>query len=511
MTICPNKNTLDEKSRNIVARPRHPPDSRRPACPPPPRGCSASESEIVVAPAAGQGAMSSVLSAHQGSGLQSSTSTCHAAAGSHAEASCTVHVMRHGHGRYFTILRDVSPPLLIWKDGKLEGDVMATEFSLTRGCRLDTDASTTSGISPAQAERPGVFLAMSRTQSMTHNAAVMRTGERVVALGGVHLNSKAFGLQTGIRLVQWSLNSTWSRDWRSGQHSSAVLVLNGTHPGCIERLEPDRIRIPGVCEFDGRLSLAVLHGRYHLFARMNPARRGSRFVQTTSSADLVHWNRFRPLRFKGIGGREGHEGAGEIYTFGAQPHPWNASWLLAIFPYLPLNESQKQMARALPQELKSPRAVCPHVPTHPFACASEHSNMLHHSTTATDDRHTSLQQDRVYIPRASLPRTATQPCLVDRRAHRLLCYPLHAYIASSVRWHTTYSHTFGLVTGSACAGRLAATATSGQRWASNRVAERSVRRSTPPGTSPSRAHTMAYTGHGPIIFLIAVPVFRLRT
>jgi len=35
----------------------------------------------------------------------------------------------------------------------------------------------------------------------------------------------------------------------------------------------------GACEFDGRLSLAYLNGRYLIYARANVADRNARFVQ----------------------------------------------------------------------------------------------------------------------------------------------------------------------------------------------------------------------------------------
>lgn len=39
---------------------------------------------------------------------------------------------------------------------------------------------------------------------------------------------------------------------------------------------------------------------YHLFVRLNGAESGGRFVQTSSSSDLVRWSAFRPLVFDGL-------------------------------------------------------------------------------------------------------------------------------------------------------------------------------------------------------------------
>jgi hypothetical protein len=68
-------------------------------------------------------------------------------------------------------------------------------------------------------------------------------------------------------------------------------------------------------------------------------------VQHAASPDLVSWSPFRTVRFAGHDGAEGWETAGEIYTFGAQEHPLNSTWLLALFPYLPLDATQKALIK----------------------------------------------------------------------------------------------------------------------------------------------------------------------
>ena len=109
------------------------------------------------------------------------------------------------------------------------------------------------------------------------------------------------------------------------------LVLDGHHPGCVERRntssrDMDHV-IPGVCEFDGRLSLVSFRGDLLLFSRSNPAAHGSRHVQVTRSAnDGDTWSPFEQLRLSG------YDGGGDIYFFGVQVNPAHDQSLLAIFP-----------------------------------------------------------------------------------------------------------------------------------------------------------------------------------
>ena len=109
------------------------------------------------------------------------------------------------------------------------------------------------------------------------------------------------------------------------------LILDGTHPGCVERRNNKSIDtahvIEGVCEFDGRLALVSFEGSLLLFTRSNPAAHGSRHVQVTKSADDgVTWSPFEQVKL------DGYEGLGDIYFFGAQVNPAHDGSLLAVFP-----------------------------------------------------------------------------------------------------------------------------------------------------------------------------------
>lgn len=239
-------------------------------------------------------------------------------------------------GRFVTLLAPTGanePPLLVWKNGTHDGDLIARPLN-AQGCQFDRSL----------ARSPRVLLRWDDAHPMTHNTALLVDGSRVVALGGQHLLSKPRSKvrQLGIHHVEWE-RATFSARWPQQEHGPPKLILNGTHPGCVERLASSPL--PGVCSFDGRLSVARLDGIYHLYARQNPTARGSRYVQHAASHDLIHWTPFQSVHFAGLHGSEGHEGAGEIYTFGAQPHPLNSSWLIALFPYLTLDQTQRERTR----------------------------------------------------------------------------------------------------------------------------------------------------------------------
>jgi hypothetical protein len=109
-------------------------------------------------------------------------------------------------------------------------------------------------------------------------------------------------------------------------------ALNGTHAGCADARSPRfsdmrHLRV-GTCEYDGRLSLVSFRGELLLYARANPAARGQRFVQVSSSADGGRtWSPFRLIE---LGGYRREEG--EVYFFAAQPNPVHAGSLLAVLP-----------------------------------------------------------------------------------------------------------------------------------------------------------------------------------
>ncbi len=113
-------------------------------------------------------------------------------------------------------------------------------------------------------------------------------GGEYLLVGGQH--SHGIKGSKGQHRGMWlALGAKWHAIDKRGGGWRARLILNGSHPGCVERRDPALMPwaalIPGRCEFDGRASLAHFGGRYHLYVRANPAAHGQRFVQVSSSTD----------------------------------------------------------------------------------------------------------------------------------------------------------------------------------------------------------------------------------
>lgn len=108
------------------------------------------------------------------------------------------------------------------------------------------------------------------------------------------------------------------------------LILDGKHPGCVERRETVAAGIGpyrGTCEFDGRLALVSFGNELLLYTRSNPKSRGARHVQLTRSRDDGEsWSAFEQVQI------DGYAGTGDIYFFGVQVNPAHNGSLLAVFP-----------------------------------------------------------------------------------------------------------------------------------------------------------------------------------
>lgn len=126
------------------------------------------------------------------------------------------------------------------------------------------------------------------------------------------------------------------------------LLLNGLHPGCVERRDVHSRRDfstylyeGGVCEFDGRLALVPFRGELLLYARANLAASGRRHVQLTrareahvmrgsaeggSSSAASPWSPFETVSL------EGYDETGDVYFWGAQVNPVHNGSLIAVFP-----------------------------------------------------------------------------------------------------------------------------------------------------------------------------------
>ena len=118
--------------------------------------------------------------------------------------------------------------------------------------------------------------------------------------------------------------------------SQPRLIVNGDHPGCVERRVEPWLQGKGGgdagsrCEYDGRLALVSWpeRGRLLLYARANPALKGQRFVQVSSSDDDgSSWSPFELIRFRGYDYQTGN-----VYFFAAQVNPVRPGTLVAFFP-----------------------------------------------------------------------------------------------------------------------------------------------------------------------------------
>lgn len=232
--------------------------------------------------------------------------------------------------RYFTVSDCAGHVCLFFKSGVGHNDdaYIGGLFS-SDGLRFGGAAAV---VMPAMVPREA-----GRRVSLAHNLAILRHDGKWLKIGGQDNNRQSGKANVGL----WALSADeWA--WHHQRLPSALNVLNGSHPGCIER----RDRLPYLrplgggdgpapngaaraCEFDGRLSLAHFGGRFLLYARANPARHGQRFVQMTSAPSLRStWSPFRPVAIDGYAPKEGN-----VYFFAVSPNPVDGgASLLALLP-----------------------------------------------------------------------------------------------------------------------------------------------------------------------------------
>ena len=189
---------------------------------------------------------------------------------------------------------------------------------------------------------------------MTHNVAILRDAGGYTLFGGLshvydtspgvlvaHGKSHLFGTTGTTHLLDVAGNSTFAN--RAGRYVSEPsqwrgvrTIFDGRHPGCVEGRQGitklakrDDGRL--ACEFDGRLSAVRHRGRTWLYARANPGLSGQRYVQATSSSDLVHWAPFKLLEIDKY-----HLVDGDIYFLAAQVNPLAPDSLVGIAPVVHL-------------------------------------------------------------------------------------------------------------------------------------------------------------------------------
>ena len=110
-------------------------------------------------------------------------------------------------------------------------------------------------------------------------------------------------------------------------------IFDGNHAGCVERRDAITMPwiLPGICEYDGRLSLVWFKGQYLLYARANPAAHGQRYVQLTRSTDTLTWSPFELVQIQDY-----RYSQGDLYFFAAQRNPVQPDSLVAVFPLVHL-------------------------------------------------------------------------------------------------------------------------------------------------------------------------------
>lgn len=188
-----------------------------------------------------------------------------------------------------------------------------------RGCVKAPTVPSTGAPLPASSCQPtdvrehGIWMA--RGPSWRYHAANGSTNE--IGLAGAWFPK---------RFARQMASSAVPVEW-----SSARRVIDGHHPGCIERR--DAVRMPwisaGVCEFDGRLALVQFARSFWLYTRANFGAHGMRWVQVVRSRDGDDWNRapFEPIQIANLTPAHGVD----IYYFAAQANPVHDS-MLAVFP-----------------------------------------------------------------------------------------------------------------------------------------------------------------------------------
>ena len=183
---------------------------------------------------------------------------------------------------------------------------------------------------------------------MTHNAAITRSAEDILVVGGEHNREPPKNGERpndGVWLTRWKPSDKLSRPrW----------LFNGSHPGCVERrtevegkwLHPGADVSSRACGFDGRLSLVFHRGHWLLYARANTKTRGYRSVQVSKSIGdepTGPWGPFRQLSFHGFPAPVAGGGP-DVYYFLVQDNPaWPGS-LVATFPFFHLRNGCTALA-----------------------------------------------------------------------------------------------------------------------------------------------------------------------
>ena len=147
---------------------------------------------------------------------------------------------------------------------------------------------------------------------VAHNLAVAVDDDQLVAAGGLYRSRDpalykdvqplhGSDRYEGVEVFDISRDLTWTR----------TAVIDGRHPGCVER----RDGFGGLCEFDGRLSLAPLGSELLLYARANTRNEGGGRGVQVSRRGPDGWSPFEQVSFEGLGEDD------QVYFAAINRHP----------------------------------------------------------------------------------------------------------------------------------------------------------------------------------------------
>lgn len=167
--------------------------------------------------------------------------------------------------------------------------------------------------------------------SVSQGLILRKFGARYYAYGGEDIQGDddylgASDKRDGIRgLVADSIEALRGGVWMRPDHRALATVLRGDNDGCMTARHAN-----GVCEFDGKISVVRVQGRYHLYARSNLKMHGGRWVQvaTSSSGPFGPFGRFRQIEIAGYD----RAGPGNIYFLAADANPLDAYTMIGLMP-----------------------------------------------------------------------------------------------------------------------------------------------------------------------------------
>ena len=208
---------------------------------------------------------------------------------------------------------------------------------------------------------PALWMASNGARAkMAHNLAILPLANgSFLAVGGQHKH-KSQPNNLGVWITRgetWRFSSKrvvaafFGLDKKVNQARGEVAqwhpprkIFDGNHLACVERRDPIKMPwiLPGICEYDGRISFLWFKGEYLLYVRANPAAHGQRYTQLTRSKDTHTWSPFELIQI-----REYRYSQGDLYFFAAQVNPVQPDSLIAVFPLVHLLRACIGMAFSL--------------------------------------------------------------------------------------------------------------------------------------------------------------------